>query len=370
MNETSLDVTPPLAAWFGAEAVELHPLGAGHINGTWRVKSATGDFVLQQISSSVFPQPRRIAANQALLIAAATAAKHANTESWGYQLPEPLPAANGETLVFAPIDADASTAAEVVNTATQLPTSAWRLCPYFAGTRTLQTLDNVTQARAAGRAFGELQTLARNIDAAAIQEVIPGFYQLAGYQQTLTSAWENCAEPTPQEQALMGELVARSPEYAHPATDEVSVIHGDCKVNNLLFAEDADTVVAILDLDTLMTGAWWLDFGDLVRSAAFDARKRYLPDFYAAVAEGFFAGCPTLRQADLAAAVRAPAHVGYMLAIRFFTDHLQGDKYFKVQSRGQNLERALSQFAQLEQLEQDDCKRSMIETLTPLLADA
>ncbi len=167
----------------------------------------------------------------------------------------------------------------------------------------------------------------------------------------------------------MAELVARAPEHARPATDEVTVIHGDCKVNNLLFAEDADEVVAILDLDTLMSGAWWLDFGDLVRSAAFDAQKQFLPHFYTALAQGFVAGCGTLRQADLDAAVRAPAHVGYMLTIRFFTDHLQGDRYFKVQARGQNLQRAQSQFAQLLQLEQDDCVRSMTQTLAPLVSD-
>ena len=152
-------LTPPLQAWFGDEAVELQPLGAGHINTTWRVRSSLGDFVLQQINRQVFAEPLRIAKNQAQLFEAVK-----RQGGWHYLLPQPVPAVNGETLVFG--EADSSTP------------SAWRLCPYLADTVTLQALTNSVQANAAGRAFGEFQALAQAINPATVQEVISGFLSL------------------------------------------------------------------------------------------------------------------------------------------------------------------------------------------------
>ena len=128
------------------------------------------------------------------------------------------------------------------------------------------------------------------------------------------------------------------------------VIHGDCKVNNLLFHPTKDAVTAIVDLDTVMLGdpAW--DFGDLVRSAfagseeTAPARTLSLTRFERLCA-GFAAGYgPQFGAGDNAQRfATAPAYMSFMLAVRFLTDHIEGDRYFKVPERGTNLRRARSQ---------------------------
>lgn len=359
MSQRLPRVAPPLAAWFGDEPVTCEPLGDGHINGTWQVRSVTGDFVLQQLSSSVFVAPERVAANQALLFDVV-----AECVDWTYQLPEPLPSLRGERLVLGPPEPFLPEANSLAQGATA---SAWRLCRFVPNTRTLQSLTTTAQARAAGRAFGDFQSLAQGVDAASIQESIAGFYQLEGYQQSLAAGWAEYSGANADERRLMAELAQRSAAYVQLPNTTATVIHGDCKVNNLLFAPSSDEVVAVLDLDTLMAGAWWLDFGDLVRSAAYDADGRFQPELYRALVAGFFAGRGALLPADLSVAVRSPAYVSYMLTIRFLTDHLLGDRYFKVQARGQNLMRAQAQFAQLVQLEQDDCVGIMTVALQQVI---
>ena len=117
-------------------------------------------------------------------------------------------------------------------------------------------------------------------------------------------------------------------------------------MNNLLFHPTRDEVVAIIDLDTLMLGdpAW--DFGDLVRSAfagseeteaaAEVSRARFEP-----LSKAFFPAFGPVDDVDRYAV--APAYMSFMLAVRFLTDHLKGDVYFKVGRRGDNLARARSQ---------------------------
>ena len=337
-----------LVAWFGEEHPEHDPFGEGHINGTWVVRAGTGNFVLQRLSSEVFPDPEQVARNLDQLFAA-----QALDQRFEYLLPQPLPALDGRTLVV--ID--------------DTEKHYFRLSRMIDQARTLQTVTNVVQARAAGEAFGLFQQMATAIEPESLREVIPGFHKLEVYSESLAAALAGRTELTIEEATLYAELDARLSRYGSKRdfVDHSCVIHGDCKVNNLLFAENADDVVAVLDLDTLMVGAWWLDFGDLVRSAAYDRDTYFRPEHYAALAEGFFAGRGEIRPEDIGAALRAPAHVTFMLAIRFFDDHLRGDRYFRVIESGDNLRRAESQFAQLAQLETLECQVFMRGVLEGLL---
>jgi hypothetical protein len=140
-------------------------------------------------------------------------------------------------------------------------------------------------------------------------------------------------------------LMARGP---------VGVIHADGKVNNLLFARGRSTVLAVLDLDTVMVGRRAWDFGDLVRSAAArgDEDKSGLTldlAAFAALALGFRAGLGEVFDADLRdACVTAPRYLTYTLAVRFLVDYLAGDRYFKVDDPEHNLRRAAAQLSLIE----------------------
>ena len=107
-----------------------------------------------------------------------------------------------------------------------------------------------------------------------------------------------------------------------------------------MFDQRGEKVVAVIDFDTAMYGHWAWDLGDLVRSVCF-SRGAADADYFAACVQGFVNHQPLCNVDE---AVAAPGYVALMLGIRFLTDHLTGDHYFRVESHGENLHRAKEQF--------------------------
>ncbi len=337
-----------LVEWFGDESCTVEVFGHGHINHTWRVQNKGAEFVLQNLSSEVFSDPRSIAENQQRLFESA-----AQTQDFNYQLPQPLATRSGETLISLAARPPAGFVASAGADQEQQGAISdyWRLCPYIGDSRTLQKLSNPAQARAAGEAFGHFQRMAFNVAPDALVPVIDGFLQLDGYWASLTEAVSESGKLDEEARSLWVELERQFDGCRSLGSSAATVIHGDCKVNNLLFAAESDAVIAVLDLDTLMAAPWWLDFGDLVRSAAWNEADHFEPALYAALAQGFFSGRGGLEASELDAALRAPAHLGFMLSVRFLDDHLRGNRYFRVAQPGDNLQRAAAQLEKLQQME-------------------
>lgn len=294
----------------------MAPLGQGHINDTWLVTVPEGRYVLQRISAAVFPDPAGVARKVAAVV------DHLRHRG-GIVAPVLQTAANGKRWV-------------------EREDGVWRLWTFVADARTLQALERPAQGVAAGRAFGEVQIALADLPE-AVPEPIPGFMQLDHYLREL-----DAAPPTGERQADEAlTLIDARRDLAGTFPVGQRLVHGDCKVNNLLFRDD-DSVACVIDLDTVMHGHWAWDFGDLARSAAADGERFDIARF-AAVAEGFVGSgaAPEAREA----LVLAPRYVAVMLAVRFLTDHFCGDRYFKVRSRGDNLHRALAQLAVLLDME-------------------
>ena len=292
-----------LTAWNVAPG-DIQPIDAGHINDTYLVDDR---YVLQRLNRSVFKNPQALMRNLAKAIA----------HEGGNLLLAPVP-----TIEESPYSVD--TDGEI-----------WRLFPHLPS-RNFQNLPDELLA-CAGQAFGGF--LATFADfGGELEEVIEGFHDLAFYLGRLDAA------PAGDVGSLLAEINELRNRF-RPG-EAARVIHGDCKVNNLLFHPRRNEVAAIIDLDTLMLGdpAW--DFGDLVRSAfagseeteaaAEFSRARFEP-----LSEGFFSAFGAVDDVEHYAA--APAYMSFMLAVRFLTDHLEGDVYFKVGEHGDNLVRSRSQ---------------------------
>ena len=310
----STDVEEALAHWPQAPQT-ARPLAAGHINDTYVVRedeTGPGRYVLQRLNRAVFTNPCAVMRNLAKIV----------DHEGGKTLVAPIRCANGKPCA-------------VLGNG-----DVWRLFPWVPS-RTFQTLPD-DLLTAAGSAFGGfLQRLADFHH--PLETVIDGFHDLGQVLRRFDAA------PTqPGIDAEAARVDALRADFTPGAA--TCVIHGDCKINNLLFDPAKDAVAAIVDLDTVMLGdpAW--DFGDLVRSAfagseeAAPAQTLSLTLFEhlcAGFADGygaqFGAGDNPQRFAT------APAYMSFMLAVRFLTDHLEGDRYFKVPERGVNLSRARSQ---------------------------
>lgn len=315
---TGTSARDALAAWSVPPDATLTPLGDGHINDTWLVSANGARRVLQRINPAVFPDPAGVAAKVAAVVA------HLRRQATQGATAPPVPA-----LLTTPAGAAWH----------QDGTGVWRLWEYVAGTRTLQALTTTAQAHAAGMAFGRFQRALADM-AESVPDPIPQFMRLGHYLADLDALLGRLSG-YPAALTPLLEIVEARRDLATAFAAGDRLVHGDCKVNNLLFRGDADEVAAIVDLDTVMRGHWGWDFGDLVRSAA--ARgTRFDEARFAALAAGFLAGSGVRPEPQLL--VLAPRYVTLMLAVRFLTDHLRGDRYFKVTARGENLARARAQF--------------------------
>jgi hypothetical protein len=132
-----------------------------------------------------------------------------------------------------------------------------------------------------------------------------------------------------------------------------TVIHADPKVANFLFARGRDEAVALIDLDTVMPGLLLHDLGDALRSCCNSPGGEGAPeriffdrDLFAAFIKGYAGEADRLLGApDRNLLAQAPLVIAFELGLRFFTDHLQGNTYFRISRPDQNLDRALVQFS-------------------------
>ena len=215
----------------------------------------------------------------------------------------------------------------------------WRLWRYLEDTTVVDPLTEIAQARAAGHAFGAFQAHLAGLAGPRLGNTIPGFLELAHYLREFDAV----ADAAPRAERR---LIDTHRHLADVLGERNAYIHGDCKINNLLFDANAERVVAVIDFDTVMYGHWAWDFGDLVRSASF-SQGGVDVSLFAACLEGF---ARHQSRITVDAAVLAPSYVTVMLGVRFLSDHLSGDRYFRVSRRGENLQRAREQFALLADL--------------------
>ena len=306
----------------------LQALGQGLINDTLLVTAGApgpaarqpGSWVLQRINARVFPDPGLVMHNVGRVV------RHLQARA-----PELVPG-----LVSTPDGRDYFRDAAG---------GYWRLWDYVANAQTLQSLADDNQARSAGTIFARLQNALRDLSGPRLRAPIPGFMSMPQYLKNLDAELPDLLKLEPAAREAVAFIDARRP-LAAEFQQRSSYVHGDCKINNLLFR--GDLACRVLDLDTVMYGHWAWDFGDLVRSGA-DAGGQFSLALYRGLVQGFVAALgQRLAASEL---VLAPRYVGLMLGIRFLTDHLAGDRYFRVHQHGDNLARASAQLDLVRQME-------------------
>ena len=280
-------------------------LGEGLINDTYCIDE---HFVLQRINGQVFTHPERLVAN------------YRKVFHYVYDLvPRLLPTTAGE---YSFEDSRRK---------------FWK-CSVYHPSRNFQTLPG-EMVYAAGQAFGLFLQRLRNCEI-PLQPVLPNFHDFAHYVAELERVRSGADRQIDREQVDGYRKIVEERAPTGPR----QIIHGDCKINNLLFDLQSNKVVRIVDADTLMWGYPSWDFGDLVRSLATGRqhdnrlKKRLL-----SVCTGFFEQFP-ITEAEVEQYAYAPIYMSMMLGVRFITDHILGDRYFKVDRVGENMERAEEQF--------------------------
>ncbi|MEO8138739.1 MAG: aminoglycoside phosphotransferase family protein [Gemmatimonadota bacterium] len=343
---------------FGLTMMSLQPQAGGHINASWRVATPGGDsYLLQRLNPRVFPDGEAVTRNVALVA----------THLW--DLVDGQPDAERRVLRLR-ARADGSVAWVAGDGA------CWRVFHFIDRSRTCLRATTALQAQEVGRAFGQFQRMLQSYAGPPLVETIPGFHDTAGRLATL----ERTVAGDPAGRAAS---VAAEIGFAHSRADyakvlppllaagalPIRIVHNDAKAANVLLDAASGEALAVIDLDTVMPGTLLSDVGDLIRSIASPtdederdlARIGVRPPLLAALAAGFLGACGAgLTEAERTHFIFAGLLLTYEQGVRFLTDHLAGDSYYRTSRPGQNLDRARAQFRLLESLE---AERSALEAM-------
>jgi Ser/Thr protein kinase RdoA (MazF antagonist) len=336
-----------------AEPRDAAPLGRGHIHDTFSVRctgpAGTLHYVVQRVNTHVFPDPQAVSANLALVtrtLREGLARRAAPDPS--RQCLQCLETQSGELLHS---DADGR---------------VWRAFVQIEGARTFDRVDSGARARDAAFAFADFAALLAGLDPKALRETLPGFHDFgaraAAFERAVArDACGRAAAGAAEIEALGAarQRLEREVGAADLAALPVRTVHNDCKLNNVLFDAASGEALCVIDLDTVMPGSLLADFGDLVRTAACRAPEdtrdlagiRVEPELYQSIADGYLAGAaPLLTAAECELLPLAGPLIALELSLRFATDHLEGDVYFRTAHAGHNLDRARSQLQLAERL--------------------
>jgi Ser/Thr protein kinase RdoA (MazF antagonist) len=250
----------------------------------------------------------------------------------------------------------------------QAESGPWRTYVFIEGTRSLDRCEGPEQAFLAARAFGQFQADLAGLDVSQLRMTIPNFFSSPYRMRQLDEAVAK-GEPSrvAGAQAELSFVAARRDMVdVIEAAMRIGrfprrVVHGDTKLNNVLFCDQAGHAICVVDLDTCMPGYSLYDFGDLVRFTAAKSKEdetdlhQVGTDFelYKALVDGYLASASSfLTDDEIRLMPFAARLVTFTIGLRFLADHLNGDVYFKVGHEGHNLERARVQFAMVASMEQ------------------
>lgn len=322
--------------------LEARPCTGGNINQTWILRyrdnhGGTGvhQAVLQRINPAVFPEPATVMDNFRIL------SRHlAQTDPVTKNRPlYPRPCCNpdGEDCYLDEVG------------------GLWRLMDYIGPSRTCNGL-HPGQAAAVGATLAHFHLQLKTLAPETIRDPLPGFHDTPAYLARFDAV---CADYTPRTEAAaycLEQIQALRPLatllHENSRHHGRQLVHADPKCANFLFAHDSDTVLGLIDLDTVRPGFLLHDLGDCLRSCCNRGSEEDSSDpvfdlrcCSALVGAYMEAGGRRLfTEADRTLLTEAVQLLLFELGLRFFTDYLEGNPYFTVRYPGQNLQRAVGQF--------------------------
>ncbi len=316
-----------MAGRFGwAELTGVSRIRRGNINDSFHVTTRSGDYVLQRLNPAVFSDVEGLTAN--LLLLCRTAGRDL--------VPEPVAGPDGRWIV----ETDGA------------PWRAWRRVVGDPVSVPLET----TLARSAGGLLGRFHGAISGLEPARLVLTLPGFHDLRRRRAALEAIV--AADPLGRAAGVHSELDRiRAFDWLVELTEDlearvpVRVAHFDTKLDNLLFRDGR--AVCLVDLDTVMPGAWFWDLGDLLRTATVSVSEEgedthqatVDASLYEEVVTGYLEAIPSglLTSEEVTATSAAGAIAAFEQATRFLVDWLEGDVYFRTARPVQNLDRARTQ---------------------------
>jgi len=339
------------------EFISAEPYGSGHINDTYCVvfgQAGTNTrYIFQRINHHIFKNPVALMYN----IQRVTA--HLAERMAG------VPDATRRVLTLIPSRAGDAWHVDGEG-------NHWRVYFFIEKARTYDAVESPEQAFKAAQAFGQFQKLLADLPAPRLNDTIPDFHhtpkRFAALEQALAADVAGRAALAKPEiefalahKGIAGVLLdANLPER---------VTHNDTKFNNVMLDDATGEGICVIDLDTVMPGLALYDFGDMVRTATSPAKEderdlsKVTMQFpmFAALVRGYLAAAGDfLTPAEKGLLAFSGKLITFEIGIRFLTDFLAGDTYFKVHRDGHNLDRCRTQFKLVESIEQQEVQMNKL----------
>lgn len=347
-KERALDIFRNFAV--SDEIVDIRPLGDGHINETYLVTCANSKYTLQQLNHKVFTEPEHVMHN-IRMVTEHLAAKI--KKAGGDPLRETLNiirTKDGNTHYF------------------DGQTGFYRVFTFVDGARSYPKVEQPVHFYNAARAFGKFQNMLADFPATELYETIPNFHNTVSRYYDLLKAVGNDTEHRRELVEDEIEFVISRRHKCRIILDAIAdgsvpmrVTHNDTKYDNILIDDQTGEGICIIDLDTVMPGSMLYDYGDSLRFGTNagaedeqDLSKVYCNlELFEAFTKGYLEVLGrnlTLREIELMP--MAGQIITLECGMRFLTDFLNGDTYFKTHRPNHNLDRARAQFKLVEDMEQ------------------
>jgi hypothetical protein len=324
----------------------------GHINDSYRVRIAKAGhpgYFLQWINSYIFKDLNGLM-NNISTVTSHLAEKLAGDDKLAFKVLEVIPCLDGEIYYCDPEG------------------QYWRLYSFIDNAHGYDVVENAKIAYEGGKAFGLFMSLLADLSAEKLVEIIPDFHnmekRLDTFDASLTTDPVNRAITISEQIEFISDR--RKQMLSIPALIKEGklpkrITHNDTKFNNILF-DSTDHAMCIVDLDTVMPGSILFDFGDAIRTGANTAGEDEkdltkvdinLP-IYEAYTNGFIKSTRhTLTQVEIDNLAFSARFMTFIIGLRFLTDFVDGDPYFRTSYPEHNLDRAKVQFRLVEQMERN-----------------
>jgi hypothetical protein len=344
--------------------LDVSPYGKGNVHDTYLVRLAgpgCGLFLLQRLNTRVFPRPRLVLGN----IRAVTEHLERRLEreplagGRQWEIPRVLPTPEGGDHW---VDGEGC---------------FWRAQRFVEAAHALEVVRTDNEARELGWAVGTFHSLVADLPVDRLADTLEGFHVTPLYLRHYDEVLARCEPRSSPEVDRCLRFVAERREAVHVLEDALArgrlrlrPIHGDPKADNVLVEDATGLAVSLVDLDTVKPGLLLYDVGDCLRSGCNPMGEeterweevRFELDLCEHVLGGYLsAGGGSVAVRDRELFYEAARLIAFELGLRFFTDYLEGDVYFRARREGHNLARALVQFRLAESLEaQETLFRSMV----------
>lgn len=341
----------------GGRIIDVSPYGHGIINDTYRVtieSEMTRRVILQRINPQVFPLPALIMENlRTLLDHIRQRRAGVRHEIRDLRLPEIYTTHDQEDYLIEP-EGD-----------------FWRVIGFIENACSVDTIADLRQAEEVGFALGSFHHLMHDLDPSRLHDTLPGFHITPRYLDRFTEVSTKRKPPSPsQELRFCFSFIETHRSLAGVLEDgkqqgllRIRPIHGDPKLDNILFDKESGRAVSLIDLDTVQPGLVHYDIGDCLRSCCNTAGEspddptvvHFDLDICKAILTAYFFETRSfLNGHDFDYLYDAIRLIPFELGLRFLTDYLEGNQYFKVREPEQNLRRALTQFQLTVNIEQHE----------------